>query len=240
MNKTQKKFISQFQRDHRHRAYVTDMFSNVGVPRLYVGRGVLRPDKSWVSFELTKFLARNSELYRDKHVLDMGCGSGVQGLTTCLHGARRVTAVDIEPAAVASTQRNITLNEVNSNMRVVKSDLFNNLHRGNRFELIIFNHPFFAHEPNSSVERIIFSGKDLLNQFFTEIANRNLRDALIVMPFSHLAGKHNYPVRYAKKYGYAHYEHILKNSAGKHSIVLMHKKRIRVDRATRLLNFSHV
>jgi ribosomal protein L11 methyltransferase len=39
-------------------------------------------------------------------VLDYGCGSGILAIAAALHGALTVEAVDIDPAAVASTQRN--------------------------------------------------------------------------------------------------------------------------------------
>jgi ribosomal protein L11 methyltransferase len=45
-------------------------------------------------------------------VLDYGCGSGILAIGAALHGARRVDAVDIDPAAVAATRANATANGV--------------------------------------------------------------------------------------------------------------------------------
>ncbi len=43
-------------------------------------------------------------------VLDYGCGSGILAIGAALHGARDIDAVDIDPAAVTSTQANAQAN----------------------------------------------------------------------------------------------------------------------------------
>jgi ribosomal protein L11 methyltransferase len=45
-------------------------------------------------------------------VLDYGCGSGILAIGAALHGARRIDAVDIDPAAVAATEANAQANGV--------------------------------------------------------------------------------------------------------------------------------
>ena len=47
-----------------------------------------------------------------QRVLDYGCGSGILAIGAALHGARGVDAVDIDPAAVASTRSNAAANGV--------------------------------------------------------------------------------------------------------------------------------
>lgn len=46
------------------------------------------------------------------HVLDYGCGSGILAIGAALMGARAVSAVDIDPAAVTATRDNATANGV--------------------------------------------------------------------------------------------------------------------------------
>ena len=48
-------------------------------------------------------------------VLDYGCGSGILAIGAALHGAQQVDAVDIDPAAVASTRANAAANGVTLN-----------------------------------------------------------------------------------------------------------------------------
>jgi ribosomal protein L11 methyltransferase len=45
-------------------------------------------------------------------VLDYGCGSGILAIGAALHGARAIDAVDIDPAAVISTEANAKANQV--------------------------------------------------------------------------------------------------------------------------------
>ncbi len=49
---------------------------------------------------------------RGQRVLDYGCGSGILAIGAALHGATRVDAVDIDPAAVQATQDNAAANGV--------------------------------------------------------------------------------------------------------------------------------
>ena len=48
-------------------------------------------------------------------VLDYGCGSGILAIGAALHGAQRIDAVDIDPAAVESTRANALANHVTLN-----------------------------------------------------------------------------------------------------------------------------
>lgn len=50
-----------------------------------------------------------------RRVLDYGCGSGILAIGAALTGARDVDAVDIDPAAVQSTQLNASANHVQLN-----------------------------------------------------------------------------------------------------------------------------
>jgi ribosomal protein L11 methyltransferase len=47
-----------------------------------------------------------------QRVLDYGCGSGILAIAAALHGGQAIDAVDIDPAAVASTQANAQANGV--------------------------------------------------------------------------------------------------------------------------------
>jgi ribosomal protein L11 methyltransferase len=48
-------------------------------------------------------------------VLDYGCGSGILAIGAALHGAGRIDAVDIDPAAVEATRANAAANKVSVN-----------------------------------------------------------------------------------------------------------------------------
>jgi HemK-related putative methylase len=87
----------------------------------------------------------------ESEVLDMGTGSGVCALFAARH-ARRVVAVDINPAAVRCAQINALMNQLHTRVEVRHGDLFGAV-AGERFDLVFFNPPFVRAAPRSDRER---------------------------------------------------------------------------------------
>ena len=81
-----------------------------------------------------------SHVCRDAEVLDMGTGSGVCAIFAA-HEARRVVAVDINPAAVRCARINALLNHLEERIDLRHGDLFAPV-GGERFDLVLFNPPF--------------------------------------------------------------------------------------------------
>lgn len=84
-------------------------------------------------------------------VLDMGTGSGVCAMFAARH-ARRVVAVDINPAAVRCTEINALLNHLEHKIDARHGDLFAAV-PGERFDLILFNPPFVRGTPRDDRDR---------------------------------------------------------------------------------------
>mgnify|MGYP005832381595 CR=1 FL=1 len=61
--------------------------------------------------------------FTDKIVLDMGCGSGILGITAAKLGAKEVTLSDIDPQAIEASAANIKLNKVEAKCKTVCGDL---------------------------------------------------------------------------------------------------------------------
>jgi release factor glutamine methyltransferase len=85
---------------------------------------------------------------RESEVLDMGTGSGVCAVFAANH-ARRVVAVDINPAAVRCARINALLNNLDHKIEVRHGDLFEPV-RGQQFDLILFNPPFVRAAPKDT------------------------------------------------------------------------------------------
>ncbi|MFR6640780.1 MAG: 50S ribosomal protein L11 methyltransferase [Christensenellales bacterium] len=49
---------------------------------------------------------------KDKRVIDMGCGSGILGITAAVLGAKSVLLSDLDPLATEATEHNARLNGV--------------------------------------------------------------------------------------------------------------------------------
>jgi HemK-related putative methylase len=88
---------------------------------------------------------------RDWQVLDMGTGSGICAVFAARH-ARRVVAVDINPAAVRCAGINALLNHVDQKIDVRHGDLFAPALE-ERFDLILFNPPFVQGSPRDDRDR---------------------------------------------------------------------------------------
>jgi release factor glutamine methyltransferase len=97
-----------------------------------------------------------------RRALDMGTGSGVCGIFAAKLGYR-VTAVDLNPEAVRCAKINCLLNSVDALMEVRHGDLFDPV-CGERFDLIMFNPPFFRGEPKNLFD-MAWRSRDVLERF---------------------------------------------------------------------------
>lgn len=95
-------------------------------------------------------------------VLDMGTGSGI-GAVFAARWARRVVAVDINPAAMRCARINTLLHEVEERVEVREGDLFEPA-CGEQFDVVLFNPPFFRGEPRSDLERALWAD-DVVERF---------------------------------------------------------------------------
>lgn len=84
-------------------------------------------------------------------LLDMGTGTGVCAVAAAKLGYA-VTAVDMNPAAVRCVRINALVHHVEERIDVRHGDLFAPVER-ERFDLVLFNPPFFSGPPRSSLER---------------------------------------------------------------------------------------
>lgn len=74
--------------------------------------------------------------------LEIGPGTGAISVQAALAGARRVLAIDINPAAAANTQANIDKHGLGDRMEVREGDIFDPVRPGGTFDLIFWNVPF--------------------------------------------------------------------------------------------------
>lgn len=101
-------------------------------------------------------------------VLDMGTGSGV-GAVFAAPWASRVVAVDINPAAVRCARINALIHQVEDKVEVVHGDLFEPV-AGKRFDVILFNPPYFYGQPGSPFEAALWS-TNVLERFVAGLAD---------------------------------------------------------------------
>jgi release factor glutamine methyltransferase len=126
--------------------------------------------------------AVKNEVRRGDSVLDLGTGSGIQGIFAA-GKASRVVSSDINPEAVKCAKLNAKKLKLEDKIRVVKSDLFSNIK--SKFDLIIFNPPFRWFKPRDILERgELDENYKTLNKFFREVRKHLNHEGRILLVFS--------------------------------------------------------
>jgi release factor glutamine methyltransferase len=139
--------------------------------QITVYKGVFHPSLFFSSRIFGKRLL--SYDLRGKNVLDMGTGTGLLALCAARAGAD-VTAVDIHPDAVRCALENAGKNGLQSHVTVIQSDLFSALHPSRRFDMILWNPPFYDRLAGDISERAWNAGPGFeeIGRFASELAGR--------------------------------------------------------------------
>ena len=134
-----------------------------------------------VVFRSGEFLARTLAAKRivpsrgyEGQVLDMGTGSGVCAIFAARMGYR-VSAVDLNPEAVRCARINVMLNRLEDRVEVLQGDLFAPV-AGRRFDLILFNPPFYRGEPKSAFD-MAWRATDVFERFAAGLDSALAADA---------------------------------------------------------------
>jgi release factor glutamine methyltransferase len=130
-----------------------------------------------------------AEVKEGDRVLDMGTGVGSHGILAAGR-AREVVAVDFNPYAVEVARANAEANGVADRVKVMQSDLFENVE--GLFDLIVFPPPFLWFDPTNLAEAAT-TDKDytVLRRFFSE-ARRHLTPTGRMLMFFSTVGDIDY------------------------------------------------
>lgn len=127
-------------------------------------------------------------------ILDMGCGSGVLGLSlAAAHPSWHATLADVSPMALALAQENAAMLEI-QNATFLTSDLFSNV--SGTFDGIVANLPYIPEAEQASLTRevmhdpalALFSGLDgldLIRRFIPEAFHHLNPGGWLVMEIGH-------------------------------------------------------
>ena len=100
-------------------------------------------------------LIRSFDVVPGEKVLELGCGSGVVSLH-CAKAGAIVTAGDINPSAVALTERNAEKN--NLDVEVLLTDVYGSVE--GRFDTVVFNLPYLPVDDNLPLAEAWSGGED--------------------------------------------------------------------------------
>ncbi len=160
-------------RAHRE-SYLVDILGK----KLIVYPNVLSPLYDWSG----RFHVENLPDIRGKDFLEIGCGSGLISIFAHFNGAKSVTAVDINPAAVENTEDNFRRYKA-SNCRAHVSDVFTNVE--GKYDVILFNAPYHGTEPADDLEKSVTdTGYKSLRTFLSQAMQYLRSGGQIVLGFS--------------------------------------------------------
>lgn len=105
--------------------------------------------------EDTILAADNLIVNEHDRVLDMGTGCGILAVLAAKR-AKQVIAVDVSPHAVRCAKKNAVTNKLADKIDIRRGDLFQPIHKDEKFSLIVFNAPYL---PSTSREARSWLGK---------------------------------------------------------------------------------
>ena len=97
-----------------------------------------------IYFKWSSVYVDHLPLNNGQSFLDMWCGCGVIWITACMkYDLDKVVCADINPYAVENTKENIARHSLSSQVKTIKSDVFSNIDKDEKFDLIFWNAPYF-------------------------------------------------------------------------------------------------
>ena len=118
----------------------------------FVKEGVLipRPDTETLVEEIINICNNKSEL----NILDIGTGSGAITISLAKYlNDAHVTSADISDIALEIASKNAVSNDVNKKIDFIKSDIFSNISREEKFDIIVSNPPYIKKEDIPGLDR---------------------------------------------------------------------------------------
>lgn len=123
---------------------------------------------------------------KNKKVLDIGTGSGIQAEMALKAGAKEVLAADIEIESINSARK--------KGLRIIKSNLFQKIK--DRFDLIIFNPPYLPEDKREDKEsrRATTGGKhgdEIILRFINSLPKYLNKKGIALLLISSITPKSN-------------------------------------------------
>jgi methylase of polypeptide subunit release factors len=200
MNNILEPHLKRFYETHQHGPYITDFYKSFfGINSFFIGEKTLRPEESWAAKYMSVFLYDNRSIFKNKSILDVGCGTGIQGIIALYLGkGKSLLSLDISEYALDTTAINrILLKMQLDKFQIVKSNLFEKVKE--KVDIILFNPPYINDKPLTDIEYIIKMPKEKFASFFEHYHRFLNPGGKVIMAYSYLVGEGNNPAAEAQK-----------------------------------------
>lgn len=169
----------------------SDRIVEISGIKIKVSKGVFPPESA--NSESSK---RLDELFGDvknKSVLDIGTGTGIQAIRAALLGAKEVIASDINPNAIICAKENIKNNKLENKIQVLQGDLFEPIEKAKKFDLIIANLPIVDFPLHGNTEQALYDPDyKIHNTFFSEVSQHLKENGVIIMTHANFNGPESF------------------------------------------------
>ena len=135
-----------------------------------------REDSFLLEKQVKKFAQR-------RNVLDIGCGSGIQMEAALNSGASSVLGSDIDKKSISFCKK--------KGLDVIESDLFFNIEKSEKFDLIIFNPPYLPYDEKEDEESSLTTsggkkGDEIIVRFLEGVNNYLTQEGIVLLVVSSL------------------------------------------------------
>ncbi|MBT4257847.1 class I SAM-dependent methyltransferase [archaeon] len=123
-------------------------------------------------------------------VLDVGTGTGVQAIIAAKKGAKKVIAIDIDNNSLENARENVQLHGFEEIIEIRQSNLFENIKKEEKFDLIISQLPFADINYENKVGHFLFDADFKLHDSFLRDAKLHLNvEGKILIPSGEVANE---------------------------------------------------
>ncbi len=204
MNDAQKQIVLTQWQMHQHQTHEVDYdVSGEGdiLKDFIVGKGVWDPFLASGRYH-ARYLFYNNILFREKTVIEIGCGTGLMSCVMAKYGAKKIIASDISSSACQNTINNSKKFGFENKISVVQGDLFENIHE--KADFITWMIPFFpGYVPREdTISASMIMPPELFERFLIEAKKYLNPDGTILIPSYSLGGELTDPMKIAPKFGY--------------------------------------
>jgi len=161
-------------------------------------------DTEWLTESVLSSVAeRTGESAEGHRFLEIGCGAGVTTTCAALEGCD-VTAVDINPEAVANTIENARLHHVEERVHADSGNIFTPLYEGAQFDTIYWNVPFGMvddESPSLAELSVLDPGYKAIRDFLHNATRFLDDDGRVLVGFSDTIGEPELLLQFAREGG---------------------------------------